>query len=542
MTDVLVVNAQIWSGKIGGDFSWMRYNPSSGYITEVGRGAPPPKETATKVKDFHGKRIFPGFHESHLHLGHLGNLLCSLDLHGCNSIEKLQTKLQDYMAKNPSGWVVGNNWEQDVLGRYPTKEDLDAVSGDRPVFLHRVCHHIGIGNSKALQLAGVGKDTPDPDGGAVDRYPSEHPKAGEPTGILRENACKAIRELTRPNSAQVTEHLGIALAQCIRNGVTSAHSCEVQSWNEFKSLVDSSRLPIRIFYSAFYDSKDSGNFPKAGEKHGDLLSCDRIKLFSDGALGVGTAFLSQPYRGRAERGIPLHTEEELLRLVKEATASGYRLEVHAIGDAAAEMVIEAMEKADVTPEKRPILTHCQILRKELIPRMKSLGMIANIQPQFVPTDARWVDRFLPDGLMDCIYPWKTLTDAGIMCAGGSDAPVEHATPLQGIYDAIFRPSGRDEEGNRIPFKSVIYISFKSEDNTGADFRSDEKLSVTEAIDLYTKNGAYATLEEHRLGQIRPGYFADFVVIDSEKDVVDFPEYFQKATVADVYVAGQPKFS
>jgi hypothetical protein len=252
-----------------------------------------------------------------------------------------------------------------------------------------------------------------------------------------------------------------------------------------------------------------------------MLMCDRVKLFADGALGVGTAALSLPYiNDPSNSGMLLLSQEQLTSYVQEATSSGYRVEIHAIGDRAADVALTALEQAKVAAEKRPLLIHCQVLRSDLIDRMQRLGAIASIQPQFVTTDSRWLSEHLHPQLMQFAYAWKSLLDKGIVCAGSSDAPGESPKPLIGIYDAIYRPVGERTEQNRQQFKP------------------EECLTVRQAIDLYTLGGAYAAMQEHRLGRLLPGYQADFIVLD--KDVCSRPRDLLTAKVLQVWIAGQRK--
>lgn len=328
--------------------------------------------------------------------------------------------------------------------------------------------------------------------------------------------------LSAANVDETAEYISDAIQLLLRHGVTSVHTCEDGTWSSFSRLARQRRLPLRVFYSAFYDSRrDDACLPAPGSTDGEMLTCDRVKLFVDGALGAGTAALSQPYRNSAtNRGILRLTQDEMTSRVAMATSSGYRVEMHVIGDRAVDLALNALRDAQVDAAKRPIFIHCQILREEQLARMRDHGVIASIQPQFVPSDAPWLASQLPQQLMRLAYPWKSLLEAGIVCAGGSDGPVETPQPLLGIYDCVFRPA----DGNRC--------------ETTHQFKPEECLTVREALDIYTLGGAYAAMQEHRLGRLLPGYQADFVLLN--KDICSSPRDLLDVNVLEVWVAGQRK--
>lgn len=519
----LFYNAKIYqSGRE--DQTWLTFHNGNGFIIDVGKHNPPvdqfPEE---RRKDCDGRRILPGLHDSHLHVLKYGQTLTDLNVKDCDSIEDFQKRISDYVELNPEKkWIVGRGWEQDRMGRFPTKEDIDQICRAVPVFLNRICGHFAVVNSLALSIAGIKVDMVDPPGGIIEKYPSNHNHAGEMTGLLIENAIDLIKPFVQQTHDEKKKAIRDAIDSLLENGVTSAHACEDDCWKEYCSLSEEGFLPMRIFFSAYFYDRNQDNFPAYGEKHGTMLSCDRVKLFVDGALGVSTAALSQPYcHSTCNKGILIYSEDNLRNLIHEATALGFRLEIHVIGDYAAELALNALETVKVSPEKRPIFTHCQILRKDLLDRMKVNGIVANIQPQFLTTDARWLSQQLPSGLMQHAYAWKSLLDEGIPCAGGSDAPVEQPVALLGIYDAVFRK-----------------VNSRDAANTDV-FRPDQCLSIEEAIDLYTKGGAFATMKEHELGQLLPGYQADLVIL--EKDICSSPADLLQCKVLEVWVAGQRKF-
>lgn len=524
---LLLYNAAIWCAEQD-DLSWMLINQKTGRVEEVGRGDIPSSDrwTNCQKKDGKGLRVFPGLIDSHIHVSQAGRLARVVDLTGVPSVKQLQQKLAESTHQYPERvWVMGMGWNDHLMERMPTRDDLDEACPDKPCIAWRVCTHVVVANTRALQLGGFTADSV-VHGGKVGIFPEGHPKAAELDGSLYE--MQTFRTLTEralaENKMDDRSDVMHGIDLCLRYGLTSVHALEGSTWPIYCDLADQGMLPIRVFYSAYYSHRQRKCFPMAGETHGDMLSCDRMKIFQDGGLCICTAALSEPYTGQHQCGIHIQPQDELNHQIQEATAAGYRLEVHVIGDAAADAVLTALETVQVAPEKRPILTHCQILRPDLIKRMKSRGVIANIQPQFVPTDSEVAEKLIPAHLLQCSYPWKTLMDQGIICAGGSDAPVETPNPLRGMYDAIFRP--RIKTSAHEPEKS---------------FRPEECLSVSQAVDLYTRCGAYTARREQDLGQLLPGFMADFVLIEAPRDVIRYPEDLLQAKVQEVWVAGQQKF-
>ena len=242
------------------------------------------------------------------------------------------------------------------------------------------------------------------------------------------------------------------------------------------------------------------------------MSCIRVKIFTDGALGPQTAALSEPYKNckchdmnsAKAKGIAMENKLSLVEKITKIYKHGLGVELHVIGDAAADFTVEALLACEDLRKSnskipRPVLIHCQLLKKNTIQKIAKAGICASVQPQFVPTDCRWLDGILRDSFLDSteLYPWKTLLDAGVLIGGGSDSPVETAEPLVGMHDAIFRPSGRDE--------------------VNETFRPKECLNFEEALRLYTTNGARMVEYEEGCGRLESGAPADFIVLDTEVD-------------------------
>lgn len=502
---ILLHNCHIWTDD--GIQNWMLLNEN--IIEEIGLGKLP--ESDNRI-DMNGNYIFPGLIDSHIHVYGLGRMSTRLYLDKPGSIFELQNRLQEYVSSNPRlNWIIGHDWDQDYMeeGRYPNKSDIDFILKDKPVVLFRGGNHNAVVNSKALELMGITSETENPEGGLIDKDGD-----GEPTGILRETALSLVTEHIKIKDHETRKKIIIAgLEHCLKVGLTMVQSNDPDCWQIYKELDLENKLPIRVALTLFYRDLDRENVPSPNTKI-NLLTCDRVKLFTDGSLGGQTAALREVYSDTKKMGVTIHTQDELNAKVKKINDAGFRLEIHAIGDLAAEYTLNSFESANLEPESRPILTHGQVLSKDLILRIKNAGVIVNIQPQFVTTDSQWVNSRLgkDSDRLKYAYAWKTLIDSHIHVAGGSDAPIELPNPLHGIYAAIFRKSSKNET-----------------------WKPEEKLTFQEAIDLYTKGGAFAAKRENELGQLRAGFLADFVVVNH--DISSNQEQIRDTEIIEVWVDG-----
>jgi predicted amidohydrolase YtcJ len=356
--------------------------------------------------------------------------------------------------------------------------------------LRRVCGHICVVNSKALQIAQVDSKTPEPEGGVIDRD-----AAGESTGILRETAVELVeRWIPVPH---VEEYENAILAAC-RNaaeaGLTSVQ-CILSSEVELKALLKlrrERRLPIRFYVlvpaSQFTLAKQLGLSTGFGDEWVRLGS---VKIFTDGSLGARTAALDAPYNDDpTNSGVIIYGQKQLDEIVAEAQGSDFQVAVHAIGDRAIGMSLEAIAKAVSTPPRKQLrhrIEHASVLNPELIKRLGESGLIVTVQPHFLVSDF-WVGQRLGPSRARFTYPFKSLLQAGLIVVGASDCPVEPLEPLLGIAAAVNR-------------------------------QGPEALLAEDAIALYTKNAAYASFEENLKGTIAPGKYADLVVLEKDPSKV-----------------------
>ncbi|UCE29078.1 MAG: amidohydrolase [Candidatus Bathyarchaeota archaeon] len=472
---------------------------------------------STKTIDLKEKTVIPGFIDTHVHLTAFGKLLGQINLRGTGSIKEIQEKLRKQVQKMPKGqWILGRGWDQDRLKeeRYPTRWDLDKVSPDNPVVLTRVCGHLCVANSQALQIASITKETISPPTGQIDK----NPETDEPTGILREDAMALIWKMTpEPNEEQLTEACSLACRKAVETGLTSIHWL-INTPTEIhiiQNLHRQKKLLLRVYIIT--PLKLLSHLTKLGLYTGfgdNRIRIGSIKIFSDGSLGARTAALSQPYHDKPTRkGIMLHSVEELSRLATKAHKANLQLAIHAIGDQAIDAVLTVLEKTvREAPRKnhRHRIEHASVLNRKLIPRMKRLNVIASIQPHFIISDF-WVANRVGSTRARWVYPFRTLIQNDISVSGGSDCPIEPIDPLLGIWAAVARK-----------------------------VCPEERITVDDALRLYTTNAAYASFEESIKGSIEVGKLADFIVLSHDPYEIS-PDKIRDTKVEMTVIGGRAVF-
>jgi predicted amidohydrolase YtcJ len=461
-----------------------------------------------QVIDLKGKTVLPGLVDAHLHVEETGVALMNVDLTGRNSVKEIQGLIEAEAArksKAAGGWVRGWGWDQNRwdVKRMPRHEDLDSVSGSVPVYLVRVDGHAVWVNASVIELAGITKKTKDPEGGRIVRD-----RNGDPTGVFIDNAIQVLASvLPSPSEGERREAIQRAMDLFVKNGLTEVHDmgADLGTIAIYKGLARSGQLPLRV-----YVALDGGNretveqYLKSGPEI-DLfdgrLTVRAIKLYADGALGSRGAALLMPYSDdRGNRGLTLISSEDLRDAAEKALAHGFQLCVHAIGDRANTMVVDAFDSVYKTKNLKDLdmrfrVEHAQVLRLADIARFHQLGLIPSMQPVHCTSDMPWAEDRLGPERVKGAYAWRSFIKSGSIIPGGSDSPVEDPNPLKGFYAAVSRqnPVGKPDSG----------------------WHPDERMTREEALKCFTLWGAYASFQEVSKGSIEKGKWADLTVISDD---------------------------
>ena len=455
--------------------------------------------------DGDGQFVLPGLHDGHGHVSSQGFLNVELNVTGSESLEEAVARIAAYDKANPgSGWIKGRGWNQVLwpIKEFPTAAAIDAVVADRPVWLRRIDGHAGWANSKALELAGIDNDTPDPVGGKIIRDDN-----GNATGTLIDAAMSFVSAQVPPSNKEEYRRAFLAAFKELTSlGLTSVHDAGIgiDEAEVYMSMADNGEMPMRIYAMMWEASENLDAIGKPIIGYGnDRLDIRSVKLMSDGALGSRGAAMIDPYEDDTEnRGLRMYTQEEVDAKVKKANDMGFQVGIHAIGDFGNRQSLDAFEKAQggVRSPLRNRVEHAQIITLEDIPRFAKLGVIASMQATHATSDMNMAEDRIGAKRLEGAYAWRKLLDSGAVIANGSDFPVELANPMHGMYASVTRKSraGLPENGWRI----------------------EDGITREETLHSFTLAAAYAALQEDRLGSLEPGKWADFIVVD--RDFFEIP--------------------
>jgi len=482
-------------------------------IEAVGRRGEVEVPEDAEVIDASGKTVLPGFIDAHCHFLYMGlGLLRYVDLSQARSLEEALELVKRRVEETPKGrWVLGRGWDESLWPerRYITKGDLDPLSPDNPIMLVRICGHLISVNSKALELAGITRETPNPPGGLIDRGPD-----GEPTGILRDARELLERVIPPPSEEEALEGLRRACDLALRLGCTSIQDAglDPKALRIYQRAWEEGVLRVRAYLMLAEEAAEAAE--RLGIKTGfgdERLRLGSVKLLADGSMGARTAALFEPYADDpSTKGIFTLDPEELRRRIKEAHSRGFQLAVHAIGDRAIEEVVDAIEEAlreRPRRDHRHRIEHCEVLTPNQIERIRELSLIASMQPNFVGNwsgpGGMYEARLGPERLRRN-NPYRALMDEGVHMAFGSDSMPFH--PLYGIWSAVNHPI------------------------------RESRITVVEAVKCYTLEAAYSSFEEHLKGSLEPGKLADIVIIDG--DLLEEPKGIKDMEVYMTIVGGE----
>ncbi|MDQ5872250.1 MAG: amidohydrolase [Acidobacteriota bacterium] len=522
--DLVLLSAKIWTGDSTRPQA-TALAARGGRIVAVGSDAEVGKLRGPKtvVVDGKGRRVVPGFIDSHTHMSMGGFNLLAVDLRHTKDPADFTRKLAAFARTRPAGlWMTDGAWDHQVWADpvLPTRALLDPATGDRPACLSRTDGHMAVCNSRALALARVSRETPDPPGGVIVRD-----ARGEPTGLLKDAAMDLVWAVRPARTAsEVEEALRIAVRHAAENGVTSVqdlpgNAADLDAWEVLRR---EGKLTVRVDYRPSLSEWQKARDRRARMKNDEWLRIGGVKGYVDGSLGSSTALFFEPYADDsktsgvyASEAIPL---EKLEARVAAADAAGLQVEVHAIGDRAnAEIlaVFERVAKRNGAKDRRFRIEHAQHLRRADITRFAKLGVIASMQPYHAIDDGRWAQKRIGLERSRTTYAFRSLLDAGALLAFGSDWDVAPLSPISGIDAAVNRRTldGKNPKG-WIP---------------------EQKIGVEEALRAYTSTAARAGFAEKEKGSLAVGKLADFVVLS--RDVLSIPPGEIPDTRVDATVVG-----
>ena len=488
-------------------------------MLECGGGA----ENAETIQ-LGNKFVMPGFNDAHVHLGNAAADMLAVRLNGVASAEELQKRVADAIAAHKEGdWITGGGWDHTLWPdkKFPTKQQLDAVSPKNPVLLTHISGHVAVANSAALQLAHISKDTPNPKGGEFERGAN-----GELTGMLEEGSAISLVEQYVPDPSPTQRRHGIelVLADVAKNGVTSVQ--DNSDWDDFlvyRDLKDENKLTVRITEWLHFATglEELQNERSEGGVTDPLLKTGALKMVTDGALGSRTAAMLAPYSDDpSTSGIMAMEPDKLRQMAIERDRAGFQLAFHAIGDKANRValdVFEAVAKANPPRDRRDRVEHAQVVAPDDLPRFAKLNVIASMQPSHETTDMRWAEQRIGPDRLKGAYAWATMLKNGVHLAFGTDYDVEPINPMRGLYACVTRelPEGGPAGG----------------------WQPQEKISLDDCIRAYTIGSAYAQFEETKKGALKTGQYADFIILSNDLTKIPPSEYI-KTEVLRTVVGGR----
>lgn len=488
------------------------------------------KYRAQKIIDCAGKTVLPGFIDAHAHLLGLGERRFRVDLEGTKSVDEVRARIKARVENAaPGEWIVGRGWDQNdwQSKRFPSHTDLDDVAPNNPLFLIRIDGHAAWLNLAALERAGITTHSSDTLGGKILRRAD-----GSPTGILLDNQMEVVRWRIPPHSKERLKQMyKLALEECHRFGLTSVHDMGIDApkIEAIRELIGSGGFPFRLFAVIDGLLPEWHDLVRKGRTvfGADQLVLGGIKLYADGALGSRGASLLEAYSDDAgNSGIEITSQEIIRNVTLEALRSKLQVAVHAIGDRANRLTLNAFEEALRETKRRNArlrIEHVQVLQQSDMSRFAKLGVLASMQPTHCTSDMYWAEARLGAKRVEGAYAWRSLHRTGAMLLGGSDFPIETANPLLGIYAAVTR---RDKFG--VPNSHGDIEKHFSVDGTLTDvspryrdgWYAREKLDRLTAIRMFTSNAAYGAFMEREIGSLEAGKYADFILLDA--DVMTIP--------------------
>jgi predicted amidohydrolase YtcJ len=489
----------------------------------------------TRTIDARGNTVLPGLIDAHVHFSTGGFDISGVQLKDARTREEFAQRIGEQAKKLAKGeWILGGTWDHENWpgAPLPTREWIDALTPDNPVFVSRYDGHMALANSLALKLAGVTRNTPTPAGGEIVKD-----KNGEPTGVFKDAATSLVeRVIPAPSEEQLTRAIRAALAEAARFGVTSVHDISsAADVRVYQQLLARGELTARIYCITPIQQWEAPARTGIRAKFGnDFLHVGALKGFADGSLGSTTALFFEPYLDAPDTtGLPnqmMFPEGNMLKMALGADAAGLQLAIHAIGDKAIRLILDIYAEVEKQHGRRDMrgdsypnsarrwrIEHAQHMHPDDFAKFARLGVIASMQPYHAIDDGRWAERRIGRERGKTTYAFRTSLDRGVRLAFGSDWTVAPLNPMTGLYAAVTRATldGKNPGG----------------------WYPEQKISLAEAIEAYTMGSAYAEFAEKEKGSLTPGKFADIVVLDADLFALA-PEKIKDVKVMSTVVGGK----
>lgn len=484
---------------------------------------------AALIIDGKGKTMLPGLIDGHAHFLGLGYNLMQVDVRGIKSKQKTALKVAQYAKQNPNlSWILGRGWNQVLWPdkKFPTAKDLDEYEAERPIVLSRVDGHAVWLNSKAMQLAGITRNTISPDGGEIVKDNN-----GEPTGVLIDNAENLIADkIPNQDSTMLMTAFNKVNQHLLELGITSVHDAGIDhdTYHFFKNQVAENNFKVRVYAMLAATDNHLEDMLKLGFVNDpmDRLSIRSVKIYGDGALGSRGAAMLAPYHDDAQNvGLLVTSPARLNALFSTIFNYDFQINIHAIGDRANRIALDEFEAAfKVNPLAatfRNRIEHAQVVNLDDIPRFKQLGILPSMQPTHATSDKNMAKDRIGEERLKGAYAWQTFLKQGSVVVAGSDFPVELANPFFGLHAAITRQD--------------------REDQPNGGWIKEQSLTVAQALKAFTIDAAFGAHQDKVLGGLEKGKWADFILVDQDIFEIDAKTIW-KTKVLETWIAGEKEFS